>query len=332
LVNGVVYVAWASHEDVSPFHGWIIGFNPATLAQVAVFNDSPNGNKGGIWMSGGAPAADSPANSNNGAYNLYAITANGTYDGLTSSDFGDSLLKLNTTSGLAVADWFAPADQATLAANDTDFGSGGAAMLIDQTSGPVPHLVIGGGKEGNLFLLNRDNMGHNNPTNQVVQTIAFGTGIFATAAFWQNSLYLAGSGPLQQFTFNPATGLFVTPSASQSSASYGFPGASPSVSSQGAANGIVWAISSNSFGVNLSNPTRAAGPAVLHAYPATGLATELWNSSQAAGGRDTAGNAVKFIVPTVANGKVYIGTRGNDTTTGSGTVFGEIDVYGLLPN
>jgi len=332
LVNGVVYVAWASHEDTSPFHGWIIGFNPATLAQVAVFNDTPNGNKGGIWMSGGAPAADNPANSSNGAYNLYAITGNGTYDGLTSSDFGDSVVKLNTTSGLAVADWFAPADQATLAANDTDFGSGGAAMLIDQTSGPVPHLVIGGGKEGNLFLLNRDNMGHNNTTNQVVQTIAFGNGIFATAAFWQNSLYLAGSGPLHQFTFNPATGLFVTPSASQSTASYGFPGASPSVSSQGATNGIVWAISSNTYGVNISNPTRAAGPAVLHAYPATGLATELWNSSQAAGGRDTAGNAVKFIVPTVANGKVYIGTRGNDTSAGSGTVFGEIDVYGLLPN
>jgi hypothetical protein len=332
LVNGVVYVAWASHEDVSPFHGWIIGFNPATLAQVAVFNDSPNGNKGGIWMSGGAPAADSPANSSNGAYNLYAITGNGTYDGLTSSDFGDSVVKLNTTSGLAVADWFAPADQAMLAANDTDFGSGGAAMLIDQTSGPVPHLVIGGGKEGNLFLLNRDNMGHNDTTNHVVQTIAFGTGIFATPAFWQNNLYLAGSGPLQQFTFNPGTGQFGASAASQSSASYGFPGSSPSVSSQGAANGIVWAISSNSFGVNDSHPTRAAGPAVIHAYPATGLATELWNSSQAAGGRDTAGNAVKFIVPTVANGKVYIGTRGNDTTAGSGTVFGEIDVYGLLPN
>ena len=332
LVNGVVYVAWASHEDTSPFHGWIIGFNPATLAQVAVFNDTPNGNKGGIWMSGGAPAADSPANSSNGAYNLYAITGNGTYDGLTSSDFGDSVIKLNTTSGLAVADWFAPADQATLAANDTDFGSGGAAMLIDQTSGPVPHLVIGGGKEGNLFLLNRDNMGHNDETNHVVQTIAFGNGIFATAAFWQNSLYLAGSGPLQQFSFNPTTGQFGASAASQSSAKYGFPGASPSVSSQGAANGIVWAISSNSFGVNVSNPTRAAGPAVLHAYPATGLATELWNSSQAAGGRDTAGNAVKFIVPTVANGKVYIGTRGNDTSAGSGTVFGEVDVYGLLPN
>jgi hypothetical protein len=332
LVNGVVYVAWASHEDTSPFHGWIIGFNPATLAQVAVFNDTPNGNKGGIWMSGGAPAADSPANSNNGAYNLYAITGNGTYDGLTSLDFGDSVIKLNTTSGLAVADWFAPADQATLAANDTDFGSGGAAMLIDQTSGPVPHLVIGGGKEGNLFLLNRDNMGHNDETNHVVQTIAFGTGIFATPAFWQNSLYLAGSGPLQQFSFNPTTGQFGASAASQSSASYGFPGSSPSVSSQGAANGIVWAISSNSFGVNDSHPTRAAGPAVIHAYPATGLTTELWNSSQAAGGRDTAGNAVKFIVPTVANGKVYIGTRGNDTSAGSGTVFGEVDVYGLLPN
>jgi hypothetical protein len=142
-----------------------MGFNASNIAQApAVFNDSPNGSRSGIWMGGGAPAADS-------SNNLYVITGNGTYDGKTKSDFGDSFLKLSTSSGIAIADWFTPADQATLEGNDADFGSGGAAILVDQPSSPVPHLVIGGGKEGNLFLLNRDNLGKNNSSNQVVQTL-----------------------------------------------------------------------------------------------------------------------------------------------------------------
>jgi hypothetical protein len=328
LVNGVVWVSWASHEDADPYHGWIIGYNAATLAQISPpYNDTPNGDRGGIWMSGGAPAADS-------ANNLYVITGNGTYDGTTA--FGDSFLKFSAsaTSGLTVTDWFTPADQATLEANDSDFGAGGAAILVDQTSGPLMHLAIGGGKEGNLFLVNRDNMGKNNATNQVVQTVAFGNPIFATPAFWQNNLYLAGIGKLQQFTFSPATGMFNGAAASVSSNAFEFPGATPSVSAQGATNGIVWTTDSSAYGASANNmhQTRAAGPAVLHAYPATSLTTELWDSSQAAGGRDTAGDAVKFTVPTVANGKVYVGTRGNDDTQGHGTIFGEIDVYGLLPN
>jgi hypothetical protein len=325
LVNGVVYVAWASHEDGDPYHGWVIGYNAANLTQIPPFNDSPNGDRGGIWMSGGAPAADR-------LNNLYVITGNGTYDGLTKMDFGDSFLKLSTTSGIAVADWFTPADQATLEAGDTDFGAGGAAVLLDQTTGP--QLAIGGGKQGNLFLLDRTNMGKNDTTNHVLQTINVGNAIFATPAFWQNNLYLAGTGKLQQFTFNTGTSLFSGAAVTVSGNSFGFPGATPSVSAQGATNGVVWAITSNAYGAtnNSGNAARAAGPAVLHAYPATSLTTELWNSSQATGGRDTAGNAVKFTVPTVANGKVYIGTRGNDDTQGHGTVRGEIDVYGLLPN
>ena len=326
LVNGVVYVSWASHEDADPYHGWVIGYDKSTLAQVAVYNDTPNGERGGIWMSGGAPAADQ-------LNNLYLITGNGTYDG--TSAFGDTFLKLGTGSGLTVADWFTPANQAALEAADSDFGAGGAAMLVDQTAGPLMHLAIGGGKEGNLFLVNRDSMGKNNTTtDKVVQKFNAGR-IFATPAFWQNNLYLAGIGPMEQFTFDPATGLFNGVAVSVSGSSFGFPGATPSISAQGATNGIVWATNSSAFGAsaNNMNQARAAGPAVLHAYSAAGLATELWNSSQASGGRDTAGDAVKFTVPTVANGKVYIGTRGNDDTqTQNPTTPGEIDVYGLLPN
>jgi hypothetical protein len=186
LVNGVVYVTWASHGDRDPYHGWVVGYSAANLVQTPiVFNVSPNGSRSGIWMSGGAPAADS-------SNNLYVITGNGTYDGTAKSDYGDTFLKLSTAGGVSVADWFTPADESSLEAVDTDFGSGGAAILVDQPSGPVPHLVIGGCKEGNLFLLNLDNMGKFNTTNQVVQTLAFGQSIFATAAFWNNSLYLAG--------------------------------------------------------------------------------------------------------------------------------------------
>ena len=309
LVNGIVYVAWASHGDNDPYHGWVMGFNASNIAQApAVFNDSPNGSRSGIWMGGGAPAADS-------SNNLYVITGNGTYDGATQSDFGDSFLKLSTSGGIAIVDWFAPADQASLEGNDADFGSGGAAILVDQPSSPVPHLVIGGGKEGTLFLLNRDNLGHNNSTNQVVQTLSFGNGIFATAAFWNNALYLAGvGGPVKTFSFNAATGQFNTSASSRSNNSYGFPGATPSVSASGTSDGIIWAIDNSAYGT----PCCANGPAVLHAYDATNLGTELWNSSQGVG--NTAGNAVKFTVPTVANGKVYVGTRS------------EIDVFGLLPN
>jgi hypothetical protein len=306
LVNGVVYITWASHGDRDPYHGWVVGYSAGNLAQApVVFNDSPNGSRSGIWMSGGAPAAD---NSNN----LYLITGNGTYDGKTKSDYGDTFLKLSTVGGVSVADWFTPADQSSLEGGDTDFGSGGAAILVDQPSSPVPHLVIGGGKEGNLFLLNRDKMGAYNSPNQVVQTLAFGQAIFATGAFWNNSIYLAGvSGHLKTYSFNTTMGIFNTASLPQSPTTYGFPGATPAVSSSGTANGIVWAIDSSAYG--------APGPAILHAYDATNLASELWNSSQAAANRDTAGNAVKFTVPTIANGRVYVGTRS------------EITVFGLLP-
>ena len=337
LVNGAVYMAWASHEDHDPYHGWVIGFNASTLQIVsnAVFNTTPNVvvvngvafgyARGGIWMSGGAPAADSSGN-------LYLLTGNGTFDANTAggANYGDSTLKLSTTSGLSVADWFTPADQSTLDGADTDHGAGGAAVIVNTPNG---NFVVGGGKEGNLFLLNQASMGHYganfSPVNSnAVQIFSVGNGIFSTAAFWNNSLYIAPvGGPLQAYPFDTVAGMFKTGNATQASVSFGFPGATPSVSSNGANNGIIWAMDSSQY---CTPQSPGCGPAVLHAFDATKLSSELWNSSMV--GADKAGFAVKFTVPTVANGKVYIGTRGNDTGSGTSSVLGELDVYGLKPN
>jgi hypothetical protein len=328
LSNGVVYVAWASHGDNGPYHGWVIGYNATTLARVATFNADPNGNDSGIWMSGGAPAADASGS-------LYFLTGNGTFDANSGGlDYGDSTVKLSTTGGLSVAGYFTPADQQNLQNGDGDHGSGGAAILVDQPStAPHQHLVIGGGKEGNLFLLDRDNLGGYGANftpndSNAVQKFNVGNGIFSTAAFFNNALYIAGvGGHLKSFAFNTTTGQFNAAQTSQSPGSFGFPGATPSVSASGTTNGIIWAMNNNAYCTQQSS---SCGPTVLHAYDATNVATELWNSSQNAG--DAAGNAVKFTVPTVANGKVYVGTRGNDTGNGGTTVPGEVDVYGLKPN
>ncbi|MDP9340238.1 MAG: hypothetical protein M3P45_15365 [Acidobacteriota bacterium] len=299
LVNGVVYIAYASHGDQPTYYGWVVGYNASSLAQASVFNDNPNSAFGGIWMSGGAPAADS-------SNNLYVITGNGNFDGNT--EFGDSFLKLSTGSGVHVSSFFTPSNESSLNGSDADLGAGGAAILVDQNSSPVPHLVIGGGKEGKLYLLNRDSLGGKNSTDSgAVQTFNVGNGIFATPAFWQNTLYLGlAFDHVKALAFDVPSGKFNTAPTSQSPGSFGFPGSTPSVSSQGSSNGIVWAIQ------------KGGGAAILHAYDATNLATELWNSSN--NSADQAGGAVKFNVPTIANGKVYVGTSR------------EISVYGLSPN
>ena len=311
LANGNVYVAWASHGDVQPYHGWIMSFNAATLALTHVFNDSPNGREGGIWMSGGAPAFDS-------AGYLFAITGNGDFNS-ASNDFGDSFLKLNST--LSLLDWFTPFNEGTLDAMDQDLGSGGAVVLVDLAApAPHQHLLIGGGKgaglNGELYVLDRDNLGHfNSGGDQVVQEFALGNEIFSTGAFWQSTLYVAAvNQPLRAFALNTSTSQFNTAATSQSSATFGFPGATPSVSASGTTNGIVWALNTNANGTPNGG---GSGPAILRAFDATNLGTELWNSTQGSG--NAAGNAVKFCVPTVGNGKVYIGTQT------------ELTVYGLLP-
>jgi len=184
-----------------------------------------------------------------------------------------------------------------------------------------------------LFVLNRDNLGKfSSSTNNVVETVNVGNSIFATPVFWQNTLYVAGvSGALKQFAFNVNTGQFGGAPASQSATTYGFPGATPSLSANGISNAIIWTLDNSQY---CTPQSPGCGATVLHAYDATNLATELWNSSQAAGNRDKAGNAVKFTVPTVANGRVYVGTRGNNTggTDASSSTPGELEVYGLFPN
>ena len=241
LSGNNVYVTWASHGDQGAYHGYIYQFDKTSLNQLANFNDTPTGVRGGIWMSGAAPAIDSSGN-------LYFITGNGSFDA-SQSNFGDSFLKLS--AGLSVVDYFTPTGQAYLETNDQDFGSGGAAILIN--SGTTAHLAVGGGKDGSLYVLNRDNMGHLGDQN-AHQIIPVLTGLFSTSAFWQNTLF---SGPansvMSAYALNTTNSTFGN-SSSQSGTSFSWPGATPSISSQGATQGIVWAISNSS-------------PAVLHALP-----------------------------------------------------------------
>ncbi len=339
--SGTVYVAFAAHEDATPYHGWLLGYHANNVQQqLSVFNTTPNGVSGpnggadgGIWGSGGAPAVDI-------ANNVYVATGNGVFDQGTGmamlNDYGDSVLSLSPpvahSTSMNVNGWFSPDDELALEQGDVDLGSGAPVLLPDQTVGPL-HLLVQLGKDGVVYLIDRDSMGFFDPvTNHVVQSFPATTGpFFGTPAFWQNSLYFAGAGDfLKQFSFTAGTG-FNTTAASHSMQVYGFPDASPSISSQGGANGIVWAIDASLYGYASPNangtncsvvpvPAACSGPAILHAYNATNLAVEYWNSTQAANNRDQAGNAVKFVPPTVANGKVYVSTRT------------EIDVYGLLPN
>ena len=329
LVNGVVYIAWASHEDNDTWYGWVMGYDAASLSQLYTFNATPNASRGGIWMGGGAPSADASGN-------LYVITGNGNFDVTNSSapnnDYGDSFLKL--TGSLAVSQYFTPADQSSDNTGDQDFGSGGTSVIVDlPPNGTLPNqLVIGGGKDGYLCLLNQNAMGGYSSNNTgAVQMLNFGNGIFGTPAYWNSSFYLAGTGgKLQQFTLNLSTYTINSSPASTSAATYSFPGATPSVTTMpDNSNAIVWALNNTQY---CTNQSPGCGATVLHAYDATNLGTELWNSSQGTG--NTAGYAVKFTVPTVANGKVYVGTRGNNTggSDTSTSVPGELDVYGLLPN
>jgi hypothetical protein len=307
LLNGVVYIAWASHGDQTPYHGWVIGYRASDLTQAPVlFNTTPNGGKGGIWQAGGGPAADSDGN-------IYVTTGNGTFD-TTGNNFGDTFLKLSTAAGLSVADFFTPSNQADLNAGDFDLGSGGP-MVFDMAGSSHPHLLIGGDKLGLLYLIDRDNMTHFNETDQILQEVQVhtGGGFFSTPAFWNGSVYVVAIGDkLKKYTVANAA-LTVPPA--QAGDTFGYPGASPAVSSSGpSSNGIVWAVNTSKSGTNGST----SAPAVLFAYDAGSLAKLF--SSPAAPGAGAAGNAVKFVVPTVANGKVYFGTQT------------ELSVFGLLPN
>lgn len=338
LAGGKVYVAWAAHEDAYPYHGWLLGYNASDLSRPpSIFNTTPNGGLGGIWSGGGAPAID-------GSGDIYVSTGNGIFDANSTTtpfnDYGDSILRLHPFTGttsngvnLALTGWFTPYDQDTLALDDTDLGSASAVLLPDQASAPT-HLLAQLGKEGVVYLIDRDNMGQFNGSdnNQIVQSFSAGRGLWGSPAWWENGLYLSGPGDsLKVFSFSPSTGLFNPSYTSHTIDVFPFPDATPSISSQGASNGIVWAIDAGLYGYASGNavggincyvvpvPAVCTGPAVLHAYDANNLGTEFWNSTLAANNRDQAGNAVKFVPPTIANGRVFVATRT------------EIDVYGLLP-
>lgn len=305
LSNGIIYIAWASHglENQYPYHGWIMGFNETTLKLQNAWSVTANGDQGGIWQSGDGLAADQLGQ-------IYFMTGNGTFDANTGGgDFGMSFVKLSST--LKFDDYFTPYNAVILSSNDQDLGSGGPLLLPYQNGASNPYLAVGAGKEGVIYLLNRNKMGHFNSKNnsQIVQQISnpFNShGLYSTPAYWQEKLFFwAAYDNLRIFSMS--NGLIRTTPVI-SSFSLASPGATPVVSANGATNGIVWA---------LDTSQALVGPAVLHALNAA-TASELYNSAQS-GSRDTAGNAVKFTIPTVANGNVYVGTAR------------ELDVYGLLP-
>lgn len=293
LVNGGVYFAYASPGDNQPYHGWVFGYDGQTLAQRGVFNDTPNGGEGGIWMCGAGPSADA-------AGNIYLETGNGDFAPANGS-YGDSVLKLSSTAGLSVADYFTPYNQDYLDAQDLDLGSGGTVVLPDSVGSLAhPHLLVASSKTGTIYLLDRDGMGQFNSVGdtQIVQSISGAVGgMWNTPAYFNGKLYYIGvDDRLKAFAIANAA---INPSTvGQGPGTIGYPGASPCISANGTSDAIVWALQED--GAN-------GGQAVLHAYNAANVAQELYNSAQVAS-RDNPGGANEFNVPTVANGKVYVGT------------------------
>ena len=310
LENGHVIIAWASHCDNEPYHGWVMSYAASTLAQEGVFNSSPNGGMAGVWMAGDGVAADA-----NGNY--YFATGNGSYSGSTSNNYGDSIVQLGPASNgtLPVLDWFVPWDQDTLSNEDYDVGSGGVLLLPDLPAGSAyQHPLVQMGKEGTIYLVDRDNMGGYCSTcvdidTQIVQEINYAsTGIWGSPAYWNGNVYWGSnnndgtSSNLLAFSFNAGnSGLLSTAPTSQSSNVFGFGTGTPVVSANGNTDGIVWLLDNGSY---FSKCCQA-----LYAFDATDLSTMYYNSNQAAKKRDVPDGAVKFSAPVVANGKVYVGSQ-----------------------
>jgi hypothetical protein len=299
LLNRTIYLGWTSHCDFSPYTGWLMGYSEDTLQQTSVLNLTPNGEDGSIWMSGAGLAADSSGN-------IYFLDANGTFDTTLDakgnpvrSNYGNGFMKISTAGNtLAVADYFEPFDTVALATNDQDLGSGGVIVLPDETdaAGKARHLVVGAGKNRTIYLADRDSMGKFNASGnsglyqEIDGAIA---GVFSKPAYFNHTVYYGAVGDaLKAFPFTAAR--LATSPGVKTANTFPYPGTTPWISANGATNGIVWAVENSS-------------PAVLHAYDAVTL-QELYNSTQAANGRDQFGNGNKFITPVVVNGKVFVGT------------------------
>lgn len=297
VIGNTIYLAWASHCDDRPYTGWIMGYNINTLAQTTILNLTPNGNEGAIWGSGAGMAAD-------GEGNIILLDANGVFDPTLNSsgfpsegDFGNAFLRVTTKGGLAVADYFEMYNQLDENENDIDLGSGGTLLVnVKDSTGTTWQLAVGAGKDSNLYVVNRNNMGKFTAgTNNIYQELpgALPGGMWAMPAAYNGRIFAGPQGsPLYAFEFKDAK-LVSTPVA-QTSFSFVYPGATPSISSDGGENAIVWAAENTN-------------PAILHAFNAKTLA-EIYNTNQAANGRDQFGAGNKFITPTIANGKVYVGT------------------------
>jgi hypothetical protein len=313
--NGVIYLAFGSHNDTNPWHGWVLGYNATTLAQTMAFNATPNGYGGGIWQSGGALAVDA-----NGS--IYFSTSNGPFDVNTGGvDYGDSIMKISTSG--TVLDYFTPYDQNNMDVNNIDLGAAGPVLLVDQTTGSYPHLLISAGKGGTIYVVDRDNMGKYNPNNdsQIVQylpgALPNGTdenGNFSQPVFFNGYVYFGAVNDTLK-AFQLTNGLLSTTPTSQSATTYTVRGASFAISANGSSSGILWALQNNGSSADTDN---VGSPGVLFAYDANNLNTELYDSTQA-GSRDTLDFAVKFSIPLVANGKVFVAGQT------------QLTVFGLLP-
>ena len=301
LANGTIYTSWTSHCDDAPYGGWIISYAQTTLARNGVLNVAAHSSAGpAIWMAGGGPAADASGN-------VYLLTANGAFEttmdakGFPSAqDYGNSFLKISSAAaGLSVLDYFTMSNEVAESNADQDLGSGGELLLPDlmDSTNTVRHLMVGAGKDGNIYVVDRDSMGKfNASSNKNYQTLTgvLPGGIWSTPAYFNGTLYYGNvSGTLKAFAISSAK--LGTAPQSQSTTQFTYPGTAPSVSANGSTNGIVWAHENTS-------------PAVLHAYDATNLAHELYNSNQAAANRDQFGAGNKYITPIVADGKVFVGT------------------------
>ncbi len=320
LMNSQIYLAWTSHCDDDPYTGWLMAYSESTLQQTSVLNLTPNGpstphygdGEGSVWMSGAGLAADTQGN-------IFFLDANGTFDSTLNAngfpamgDFGNSFMKVSTTgNSLAAADYFAAYNLQSESDADQDLGSGGAMLLPDLTdaSGVTRQLAVGAGKDTNIYVVNRGDMGKFNASsnNAIYQEIpdALSGGAFSMPALYNNTVYYAGVGdPLVAFPITNA--LLATSPAGASANTFAYPGATPSVSSNGSQNGIVWAIENQN------------GAGVLHAFNPANLPVELYDSNQAPNGRDNFSDN-KFVTPMIANGKVYVGTQTS------------VAVFGLLP-